>query len=98
VVQQLAAPICAGVIRPQEDGYWLIGRDGGIFNFGLAPAFAPHLVTPDGSQEIIDAKCTPTGLGLYLFGADGGVFTFGDARFQGSLPATLAASSLPPEG
>jgi hypothetical protein len=98
VVQQLAAPICAGVIRPQEDGYWLIGRDGGIFAFGQAPAFEPHLVTPDGAQEIIDAKCTPTGSGLYLFGADGGVFTFGDARFQGSLPASFGASSLPPRG
>jgi hypothetical protein len=100
VMPQLAAPICAGVIRPQEDGYWMIGRDGGIFAFGGAPSFQPHFVTPDSAQEIIDAKCSRTGLGLYLFGADGGVFTFGDAQssFQGSLPTTFDPSNLPPEG
>lgn len=98
VLPQLAAPICAGVIRPQEDGYWLIGRDGGIFNFGAAPAFAPFLVVPDSPQEIIDAKCTSSGQGLYLFGADGGVFTFGDAVFHGSVAATLSPSSLSPRG
>jgi hypothetical protein len=98
VLPQMAAPICAGIVRPQEDGYWLVGRDGGIFNFGGAPQFTPSLVIPDTPQEIIDAKCTRTGLGLYLFGADGGVFTFGDAVFAGSLPSTLSPSSLPPRG
>jgi hypothetical protein len=100
VMAQLAAPICAGVIRPQEDGYWLIGRDGGIFNFGGAPQFEPHLVIPDSPQEIIDAKCTRSGQGLYLFGADGGVFTFGDASnsFFGSVAALASVSTLPPRG
>jgi hypothetical protein len=98
VVPQLAAPICAGVVRPQEDGYWLVARDGGIFSFGGAPVFDPDLVKPDTAGEIIDAKCTRTGMGLYLFGADGGVFTFGDATFQGSLSGTFRPSSLPPRG
>lgn len=100
VLPQLVAPICAGVVRPQDDGYWVIGHDGGIFSFGNAPSFEPVLVTPDSPQEIIDAKCTQTGQGLYLFGADGGVFTFGDAagHFQGSLAAQATPSSLPPRG
>jgi hypothetical protein len=100
VLPQLVAPICAGVVRPQDDGYWVIGRDGGIFSFGNAPSLEPLLVTPDSPQEIIDAKWTQTGQGLYLFGADGGVFTYGDAasHFQGSLAAQASPSSLPPRG
>jgi hypothetical protein len=85
-------------VRPQEDGYWLVARDGGIFSFGGAPVFDPDLVKPDTAGEIIDAKCTRTGMGLYLFGAYGGVFTFGDATFQGSLSGTFRPSSLPPRG
>ncbi len=94
----LAAPICAGVVNLTNDGYWLVGRDGGIFAFGNVPSYQPNLVTPDSAREIIDAKVSPVGTGLYLFGADGGVFTYGDAHFEGSIPGIpVQPSNLPPE-
>lgn len=99
LVSNLAAPICAIVPRPQNDGYWLVGRDGGIFSFGAAGTFKPNPVVPGSAREIIDAKTTATGGGLYLAGADGGVFTYGDAGFFGSVPTlNVGPSSLPPEG
>lgn len=85
---QLNRPIIAVAHRPQNDGYWLVAQDGGIFQFGAAPFFAgntlPQVLTP--GHLIVDAFSSPTGEGLTLIGSDGGVFTFGDATFYGSLP------------
>lgn len=38
-----AAPIVGGAWTPSGDGYWLVGRDGGIFAFGDAPPIDPTL-------------------------------------------------------
>lgn len=82
---ELAAPIVAMAERPQGDGYWLVGSDGGVFAFGNAHAGwglgAKHINAP-----IVAAASSHTGNGLILVGADGGVFAFGDAAFHGSVP------------
>ena len=69
-------------------GYWLVGKDGGVFAFGDAPFLGslPSVgIHPDSS--IVGIAPTPSGDGYWLVGADGGVFAFGDATFFGSLPS-----------
>jgi hypothetical protein len=82
----LAAPIVGGAERPQGDGYWLVGADGGVFAFGGAP-YLGGMAGKQLAKPIVGMAATDTGAGYVLVGADGGVFAFGDATFHGSLPA-----------
>jgi len=70
------------LIRPTL-GYWLVGRDGGIFSFGDAPFLGStgniHL-----NQPIVGMASNPAGNGYWFVASDGGVFAFGDAGFFGS--------------
>jgi hypothetical protein len=69
---------------PDDQGYWLVGADGGIFDFGDAGFFGSmggtHL-----NEPIVGLAPTPDGQGYWLVGADGGIFALGDAPFIGSL-------------
>ncbi|MGH2685774.1 MAG: CAP domain-containing protein, partial [Actinomycetota bacterium] len=65
------------------DGYWLAGRDGGVFSFGDA-RFYGSMGNRDLNQPIVTMAATPTGRGYWLVASDGGVFAFGDAGFYGS--------------
>ena len=95
-------------MTPDNGGYWLVAKDGGIFSYGDATFFgslgATHLNAP-----IVGITPTGTGNGYQLVAADGGVFDFGDAVFQGSagnlklvspvnsigaVPGTVASSGL----
>jgi hypothetical protein len=85
----LAAPI-VGPPVPTLDGkgYYLIGADGGVFNFGDAVnigSLPGEGVVP--AKPITGGALTPSGKGLWLTAADGGVFSLGDAVFYGSVPA-----------
>ncbi len=68
-------------------GYYVLGRDGGVFSFGSAvfhgsvPGLGVH-------ADTVLMAVTPSGGGYWVLGSDGGVFTFGDARFLGSVPGT----------
>jgi hypothetical protein len=70
----------------QKLGYWMVGRDGGIFAFGDAPfsgsTGAMHL-----NQPIVGMASNPAGTGYWFVAADGGIFAFGDAGFFGSTGA-----------
>ncbi|HZQ85867.1 MAG TPA: right-handed parallel beta-helix repeat-containing protein [Acidimicrobiales bacterium] len=65
-------------------GYWLVGSDGGVFNFGDANFYGStgnlKLAAP-----IVGMASSPDGFGYWLVGSDGGVFSFGDAGFHGSM-------------
>jgi len=88
----LNAPITAIVSTPTGDGYWLIAKDGGVFDFGNAPflgsTYTYGLTGLTGKHPldapVIGAIATPSGQGYYMVAADGGVFDFGDAHFEGS--------------
>lgn len=83
----LARPIVAVALRPQNDGYWLVAQDGGIFAFGDAQPFTDPVVGKLAPGHlVVDAQATPSGAGLVLVASDGGVFTFGDAAYKGSVP------------
>jgi len=81
-----AAPKSAAQVpRTTSHGYWLDGRDGGIFSFGAAQFYgstgALHLQRP-----VVGITPTPDRRGYWLVASDGGIFAFGDAGFYGSIP------------
>ncbi len=64
-------------------GYYLLGRDGGVFSFGRARFFG----STGGirlNKPVFGMSTTKSGNGYWLVADDGGVFSFGDARFYGS--------------
>lgn len=68
-----------------EHGYWLVGSDGGIFNFGSANFYGST-----GSlrlqRPVVGITPTADRGGYWLVASDGGVFSFGDSGFYGSIP------------
>lgn len=81
-VTTLNAPIVGVAPTATGDGYWMLGRDGGVFSFGDAVF---HGSTGDLrlNQPIVSLASDPTGRGYWFVAADGGVFSFG-APFHGS--------------
>jgi hypothetical protein len=82
----LAAPIVGITPDPVTGGYWLVGADGGIFDFN-----APFLGSAGSiplRQPIVGMEATDDGDGYWLVASDGGVFTYGDAPFSGSEGGT----------
>lgn len=80
-----------------NEGYWLVGSDGGIFTFGSAVFYGStgnlHL-----SRPVVGITPTADRRGYWLDASDGGVFSFGDTRFYGSIPGLgiePAGSGLP---
>jgi N-acetylmuramoyl-L-alanine amidase len=80
------APIVGMAATPDGAGYWLVGRDGGIFSYGDAQFYgstgAIRLNAP-----IAGIAATPDGKGYWLVASDGGIFNYGDAGFFGSAGA-----------
>ena len=73
----------AALVR-QKLGYWLVGRDGGIFAFGDAK-FRGSTGSIKLNKPIVGMAVTPNGRGYWLVASDGGVFAFGNgANFFGS--------------
>ncbi len=81
---------------PRTDGYWMVGSDGGIFNFGLAP-FEGSTGSLKLQRPVVGISRTSSNSGYWLVASDGGVFAF-NAPFVGSLPGLglhPAGSGLP---
>ena len=64
-------------------GYWLLGRDGGVFSFGEA-RFHGSTGNMTLNQPVVAIAAHPDGRGYWLVASDGGVFAFGSAGFHGS--------------
>ena len=67
------------------NGFWLVGSDGGIFDFGRAPYYG-STGSLSLQRPVVGITPTATGAGYWLVASDGGVFSFGDATFEGSCP------------
>ncbi|MEM9607059.1 MAG: hypothetical protein AAGA99_06510 [Actinomycetota bacterium] len=90
--EQLAAPVVAGAMAPDGQGYVLVSADGGIFTYGSA-RFAGSLTAEQAAGGVVDVITDPDGTGYWVITADGGVFAF-EARFAGSLADTELNSPL----
>lgn len=89
----LNKPAVVIVDRPQNDGYWIVASDGGLFNYAKAP-FVGSLGSLKLNEPVIGAACTPSGNGLWMVATDGGIFAFGDAQFYGSMGGKLLAAPV----
>jgi ribosomal protein L24E len=76
----------SATLQRTKIGYWLVGRDGGIFSFADAP-FAGSTGGIKLNQPIVGMAANPVGTGYWFVAADGGIFSFGDAKFFGSTGA-----------
>ena len=74
------------VATPGGGGYFLVGKDGGVFTFGNAPFFGSLPGIGVSVNDITGIASTPDGKGYYVVGANGAVYAFGDATSHGSLP------------
>jgi hypothetical protein len=63
---------------PTGHGYYMLGNDGGIFQFGDARFFGSMGGTAL-PQPVVTIEPTPTANGYWLIGGDGSVYPFGDA-------------------
>ncbi len=86
----------------RDQGYTLVGSDGGIFNYGTSQF---HGSTGDLrlNQPVIGLANKAGGTGYWLVARDGGIFTFGDAEFFGStgdlrLNAPILGMEATPSG
>jgi ribosomal protein L24E len=65
-----------------NEGFWLLGKDGGVFSFGTAQYFGSigHLA---GAKPVVSMAADPDGTGYWFVGPDGGIFAY-KAPFWGS--------------
>ena len=68
-----------------NEGFWLLGKDGGVFSFGTAKYFGSigHLA---GAKPVVSMAADPDGEGYWFVGPDGGIFAY-KAPFWGSTGA-----------
>ena len=66
------------VATPGGDGYFLVGKDGGVFTILAAPFLGSLPGNGISVNDITGIAATPSGLGYYVVGADGAVYPFGD--------------------
>jgi hypothetical protein len=79
------APIVSAPVAANE-GFWLLGKDGGVFSFGTAQFHGSigHLA---GARQISSMAADPDGNGYWFVGADGGIYAY-KAPFWGA-PTTI---------
>ncbi|HLI52942.1 MAG TPA: hypothetical protein VKU88_01325 [Acidimicrobiales bacterium] len=89
----LAAAVVVAAVAPapraaaqtsqaSSPGYWIVGSDGGVYQFGTTNFGGMQGVQLN--APIVGGAPTSDGLGYWMVGSDGGIFTFGDAHFYGS--------------
>ena len=79
-------PLLGRPLYCPDDGYRLVGADGGVFAIG-----SPYFGSTGSlrlNRPVVGIASTPGGQGYWLVASDGGIFAFGDARFVGSTGAT----------
>ncbi|HUY65955.1 MAG TPA: C40 family peptidase [Acidimicrobiales bacterium] len=79
----LNQPVVGVVPSGDQQGYWMVASDGGIFSYGDA-----HFYGSTGNirlnRPVVGLAPTRAQRGYWLVASDGGVFSFGDAVFHGS--------------
>jgi hypothetical protein len=74
-------PIVAAPVSANE-GFWLLGRDGGVFSFGTAQYYG-SIGALGGIKQIVSMAADPDGTGYWFVGTDGGIYAY-KAAFWGS--------------
>jgi hypothetical protein len=87
---------------PDGGGYWILGKDGGVFSFGDA-TFYGSTGNLKLNSPALQMVADPNGGGYWFAAGDGGVFSFGSAPFVGSagdltLNASVVGMAATPDG
>ena len=82
----------ASATPKRSAGYVLVGRDGGVFAFGVP--FKGSLGGVKLAAPIVGAAETPDKGGYWIVARDGGVFAFGNAGYYGSLGGVHLAAPI----
>ena len=84
-------PITGIVAADTDRGYFLVGRDGGVFAFGTVPFLGSLPGQGHPVNNIIGIAATPSGNGYWLVSATGTVYGFGAAQGLGHSQGHLVA-------
>jgi len=79
----LNAPIVGMAPTIDGGGYWMVGRDGGVFSSGNA-GFYGSTGSLTLNKPVVGMAAAPDGKGYWFVASDGGVFNYGSAGFYGS--------------
>jgi hypothetical protein len=98
----LNAPIVGIASTGNNQGYWLVAADGGIFSYGDAQ-FYGSTGSIRLNKPIVGMTATSDGRGYWFVASDGGIFAYGDAQFYGSrggqpLNAPIVGMAVTPDG
>ena len=92
--KRLAAPIVGISTSPSVNGYWLAGRDGGVFAFGRATFWGSlpeyrdrQQAPPDQKAPVAALAGTPDGSGYWVMLTSGHIYAFNDAAKWPQVPA-----------
>jgi hypothetical protein len=78
--------------HPTKNGYWLLGRDGGVFSYNVN--FYGSTGGLPLNKPVVGMAATKSGNGYWFVAEDGGVFSYGDAKFYGSTGAIALNSPI----
>ncbi len=82
-INNFPQPIVGMASTPNGQGYWLVGSNGSVYNYGDANNYGSMMGKPL-NQPIVGISADPITGGYWLVAADGGVFSF-NAPFYGSM-------------
>jgi len=83
----VTTPTTAPVQVPNRSGYWMVGSDGRVYNFGDAKSYGDATVA-SGAQAV-HIEPTPSGNGYWIVDDMGHVFAMGDANGLGDVDRSL---------
>ena len=73
-------------------GYWMLGREGAVYNFGAAARLGNAALA--GGATAADLEPTPSGTGYWVVDSVGHVFSFGSARYLGGADGLLPGEQV----
>ena len=75
------------VQAPKRSGYWMVGADGRVYNFGDANSYGDAALAP--GAQAVDLEPTPSGNGYWIVDDQGHVFARGDATGLGDVDRSI---------
>lgn len=82
--QRIAVRSSTGQSTDPTPGYWVLGRDSGVYAFGAAELLAQSPSSAPVSPPASSMASTPSGRGYWVLSGNGRVTGFGDAELHGS--------------
>jgi len=82
--QRIAVRRSTGQSTDPTPGYWVLGKDSGVYAFGAAERLAVSPGSAPASPPANSMASTPSGRGYWVLSGNGRVTAFGDATVHGS--------------